>query len=506
MHNAVVGAVAAIGLLLGVGTRADAGRATAQFVVVDERGQRIVQLAADGSETSAHAQGSQSLGAPRNGELWVYTHATSIPASVSVGAVDTSWAGAELNVERLLTFDTFGDGTPAWEASYDEFNPPFVGVAASEQSDFALAITSVGTPSNIQVQAFDSTSPVPLWTYTFASPYTSAGHKAVDVSRDGSTAAAVASDYSAVASRFVVLNQLDGSESAVYDYAFTVSAVYLSMDGSRAMLTAGATARLIDVASGVEITSATASGTGGTHRMSADGSTFGVGGFNLLLYREIDGVFEQVYSESESTQWYGNAIAFSSDGHYAIAASYNYLDYATLTYRIIDVEAGTELARTTTQGAGGFQDVLTGAAVNDDGTVFAVSTWGLIGNEHPEVMFFDRDAEMIGSIDTPGSVFAMDMSSDGHVALSGSKSVHANEFGNGGDVTAYEVFDPPAPCDGDANGDGVVDPLDSGFVLARFGCPVGTGDLSCDAADQNGDGVVDPLDAGYVLARFGTCQ
>ena len=60
-------------------------------------------------------------------------------------------------------------------------------------------------------------------------------------------------------------------------------------------------------------------------------------------------------------------------------------------------------------------------------------------------------------------------------------------------------------CGGDANGDGSVDPLDSGFVLARFGCPVGTGDPSCDAADQNGDGAVDPLDSGFVLARFGTC-
>ena len=60
-------------------------------------------------------------------------------------------------------------------------------------------------------------------------------------------------------------------------------------------------------------------------------------------------------------------------------------------------------------------------------------------------------------------------------------------------------------CEGDANGDGAVDPLDSGFVLARFGCPVGTGDPSCDAADQNGDGAVDPLDSGFVLARFGPC-
>ncbi|MCH7719604.1 MAG: hypothetical protein IH988_01255 [Planctomycetes bacterium] len=61
-------------------------------------------------------------------------------------------------------------------------------------------------------------------------------------------------------------------------------------------------------------------------------------------------------------------------------------------------------------------------------------------------------------------------------------------------------------CEGDANGDGTVDPLDSGYVLARFGCEVGVGDPSCDAADQNGDGEVDPLDSGFVLARFGPCD
>jgi hypothetical protein len=60
------------------------------------------------------------------------------------------------------------------------------------------------------------------------------------------------------------------------------------------------------------------------------------------------------------------------------------------------------------------------------------------------------------------------------------------------------------PC-ADPNGDGSVDPLDAGFVLARFGCLVGSGDADCDAADVNGDGAVDPLDAGYVLARFGAC-
>ena len=70
----------------------------------------------------------------------------------------------------------------------------------------------------------------------------------------------------------------------------------------------------------------------------------------------------------------------------------------------------------------------------------------------------------------------------------------------------FDVAGDEGSCDGDANGDGVVDPLDTGFVLARFGCSVGAGNATCDAADVNADGVVNPLDSGYVLARFGECS
>jgi len=70
------------------------------------------------------------------------------------------------------------------------------------------------------------------------------------------------------------------------------------------------------------------------------------------------------------------------------------------------------------------------------------------------------------------------------------------------DENGCEIID---ACAGDANGDDTVDPLDAGYVSARLGCSVGTGDAACDSADQNDDGVVDPLDVGFVLARFGPC-
>ena len=44
------------------------------------------------------------------------------------------------------------------------------------------------------------------------------------------------------------------------------------------------------------------------------------------------------------------------------------------------------------------------------------------------------------------------------------------------------------------------------FVTShRVSSAEATGDPDCDAADMNGDGLVDPLDVGFILARFGAC-
>lgn len=68
-----------------------------------------------------------------------------------------------------------------------------------------------------------------------------------------------------------------------------------------------------------------------------------------------------------------------------------------------------------------------------------------------------------------------------------------------GNVACCET---PALCAGDVNGDGMVDPLDSGFVLTRLGMDV---EADTCQADVNCDGLIDPLDLGFVLSRFGIC-
>ena len=65
------------------------------------------------------------------------------------------------------------------------------------------------------------------------------------------------------------------------------------------------------------------------------------------------------------------------------------------------------------------------------------------------------------------------------------------------------VRDPEWVCDGDVDGDGQVNPVDSGLVQSAFGSADGQDlcnyDIDC-------DGQIGPADSGIVQSLFGTCE
>ncbi len=63
--------------------------------------------------------------------------------------------------------------------------------------------------------------------------------------------------------------------------------------------------------------------------------------------------------------------------------------------------------------------------------------------------------------------------------------------------------DPQWLCDGDVDGDGHVNPVDSGLVQAAFGS---TDDTDLCQYDADCNGVIDPTDSGIVQSLFGTCN
>lgn len=105
---------------------------------------------------------------------------------------------------------------------------------------------------------------------------------------------------------------------------------------------------------------------------------------------------------------------------------------------------------------------------------------------------------LVSSFDAPGLFAAW-----GIFPLPGSDRILLSDMPSG--LWIIDDLGPETVCYADANGDGVVDPLDTGFVQTRFGCTYPDDGMGCLDADVNADGVVDPLDAGFVLSRLGPC-
>ncbi|RMH14022.1 MAG: hypothetical protein D6695_02465 [Planctomycetota bacterium] len=429
---------------------------------------------------------------PRAGVLWSYNDPVSIPQSVALSGLGLeSWVGHWLNDKRMSHFETTGAGFPDFVYSLAAENPAGIGVSGAADGSLA-AMISWPSGGPIVVRAFTpGAGNTPVWSYTFSSSLINAAPRAVDVNADGSRVAACA--YDGTDTKLVLLDGTDGAELGSATIAGFCAAVELSDDGSRLVVTNGANALLYDTATMTQLFVLATSGSGGYHRISRDGSAIAAGGFNIRAAREIGGVWTVVYSGTGSSQWFGYGVALSGDGRTLFTVAHNYAQgYLPNEHRIVDLTTGSQVASWSYSGTGSLQNSVVGCQADDAGEVFACASWGDAGNTQPEVRIFDRNLNMIGSIDTPGSPFAIDMSRDGAYVLVGTKAVHANDFGNGGNTYAYENA---TPCQADINQDGVVDFFDVLAFLSLF-------TAQDPAADINNDGTHDFFDVLGFLNLF----
>lgn len=428
---------------------------------------------------------------PRASVLWTYHDPVSIPQSVALGDDGAdSWVGHWLNDERVSHFVTTGTGTPDFVSSMVAENPDVVGVSAAANRSFA-AVISWNASHTVNVRAFTTAGgATPLWTYNFGTGFSNSGQHGVDVCDDASRIAACA--YDGANTKLVILNDL-GSQIGSTTIAGYCSGVELSGDGSRLVVTAGANALVYNTATMTQVYSLGASGSGGYHRISRDGSAIACGGFNIRAAREIGGIWTTVYNGTGSNQWFGWGVALSGDGETLFTVAHNYAaGYLPNEHRVVDLTTGTQIATWTYTGIGSNQNSVVGCQASDDGSALACASWGDQGNTQPEVRIFDRNLTMIGSIDTAGSPFDLSMSPDGNFVLVGSKAVHANTFGSGGDTYLYGDASTCAP---DLNNDGILDFFDVQLFLNLFSS-------HSSAADWNNDGMFDFFDVQAFVSDF----
>lgn len=432
------------------------------------------------------------------GVLWTYRNTfAAISSSVSFGAGDGSgrviWAGQSLNGERIQTFAVPGNGTVLNEYSVQVNSP--VGVSASPDVDRVAVIDGVEYNGPFVVRGLNSAGP--LWSFPIPAPYSVYyASRCIKISRDGSTVVAGFNYYDQNTqqsfARAYIINAADGTQRSVWNGSGGITAVDISDDGSTALITNDFNGRVIDTATGTQTFNATGAGSGGWYVISGNGNTIVVGGFDMRVFKRVGTSWSNVINFSAPNQWFAWGFAVSRDGNTVVSMSHMYLTYLETHTRAWDVPTGALLGTYSTTAGGALQSSISGAACSDDGSSFAVSSWGSEDNAHPEVHIFDRNVNLIGSIDTFGSVFALSMSTDGRYVTSGSKAAHANNFGNGGDVALWEG-DPL--CEADYNGDTVVDFFDYLDFVSVFAA--GGPD-----ADYNGDTVVDLFDYLDFVAVF----
>jgi hypothetical protein len=217
--------------------------------------------------------------------------------------------------------------------------------------------------------------------------------------------------------------------------------VDLTDDGSTALVTQDNLATLIDTATGNTVFSVAGSGAGSIYyRISGDGGVFVVGGFSFDVYAFDGTTYTRVIHLSAANSWFGGACAVSHDGSTAGTFAGNYANnWLTGTVYLFDVATGNMLGSYPVSGTGIYQGSPSGAASNDDGSVMAFASWGTEFHDWPEVMVFNRNVELIGQIDFPGSAFSVDVSSDGQYVVGGAKAVHANQFGSGGRIELIQL-------------------------------------------------------------------
>ena len=384
---------------------------------------------------------------PLGNTLWLVDDLNAIADGVAIDANDV-WGAWTLQGARLSAYPIGGDGTPDFE--FSSFGSGNSGVASAKGADRMGFLESNAAGTDFRIHGFKSTSNgIPDWSFSFpeTDPNLPASSKRLAVSRDGSTIAAVVSDEPATqTSKLYVFEADTGEIRSTRTDAPRMNAVDLTDDGSVALVTEDNLAVLVDTSNGNTLFSVAGSGAGNIfYRISGDGNVFVTCGFNLDVYK-FDGVtYQRVIHFGQANNWFGGAAIVSRDGSTMGCFAGNFTNWLSGEVFLFDVDSAQMIGSYPVSGTGMFQGTPVGAESNDNGTVMAFASWGTEFHDWPEVMVFNRNVDLIGQIDFPGSAFGVDVSADGQYVAGSAKAVHANQFGSGGRIELIQLQPQPTP-------------------------------------------------------------
>jgi len=361
---------------------------------------------------------------------------------------------------------TGGDGSALWtvepEVGANEYWT-FLGTgttaAATDDIYYAVQKWNVyndnGTPSdpsddflvssdNTSVSLFNSSSSTPLWTYT------GGPGSFISASADDPGKSACASDGSVLA----VAGAIDGhlavqffnssSSTPVATYEDPALAYYprqlrITADGSRCIFRVSATLYRVDTATGTLEASFSLDASNDCFAISPDGSVVAYG-FTAARIATWDGSAYNLVAGQAVSGYYGGAAAIAADNSTIYFGFYKN-NYKTNRILRFDVSSSVPLwTYDYPTGSGSNQDVVEWMDCSDDGRWMVAGSWGCNnGGDEIEVFDDENPTAPVFTINTPGSVFHVDMSPDGRYVTATGKHVHANTMGSGTDTYFAEI-------------------------------------------------------------------
>lgn len=351
------------------------------------------------------------------------------------------WIAQDLNFRRVALVAATDDQAPAvpiYEDVYASAGGASLEVQAADEADTGVGVWYDGGTNTSDVRVYSGFS---------STPTTLPGVRARehDVSDDGQVIALgfTAGNGNAAATMF------DASLAPIT----TVVApngpfvqLDLSDDGSTLLIASATDNYVYDVVTGSLLFQDASTVFHQAHVIDGDGDTWGRGGFDVRLWKRIAGSYQPILVFDDNTFISSSgytAAGLSEDGSTFVVAAVdaaNWLDFRVYCWSI-GATTATHLWTYQHVSTGAWQDTPQQVELSADGKTIAVASWGAQSSAHPEVLVFDRDLGNVpvGSIDTPGSAMDVDVAEDGQFVLAGTKAVHANVTGNGGEAYSYDL-------------------------------------------------------------------
>lgn len=440
-------------------------------------GASLVEVRDSSEGPRAPAHESALLDTRTGGELlWHNTFSDAICQTTSI-SIPTAHllAGTWLNPPQEAEWIALaGDGTPDWVHPGTDFR-----VAAARNGEVLAGIDAL--PGGLTLYKWHPASATPDWSYEIPSAMVM-GVRALVVSPDGATIALVVTMQNPQFVRLYCFDPDSPVPIAIYDAPGenTSGNIDITADGRYIAFYSGAYAYVYDREIGGLRWSGSMGAGNAPLAISGDGAYLAYGWTSLQVRVWNGSAYAPLWSAPGGSFWL-RSCRFSLDASTLVVGWYQYSTHLQNKIQLFEMPSASPLwTYIYPMGAGAYQDIPYEIAATHDGGYIAVGSWGDEANINPEVHVFEHAvAEPVMTLDTPGSIFGIDIVENprGAVYVSAcGKHIHANENGRGGDLYCLRLADPAAVGDGDAvAGDAIVQAAPNPFAqttTASFAVPL----------------------------------